>query len=92
MTDAMTIEKIYLNENLSLRDLALHLKADPNLISYILNSQLNKNFHDFVNHHRAPTGRECKNLLMGYYIEGEIDILGRCNKIVHQLYRYRTFS
>jgi AraC-like DNA-binding protein len=60
MTDAMTIEKIYLNENLSLRDFALHLKADPNLLSYILNSQLNRNFHDFVNQYRVE---EAKNKL-----------------------------
>lgn len=56
----MTLEKIYLNENLSLKELALHLKADPNLISFILNSHLSINFYDFVNRHRIE---EVKNKL-----------------------------
>ncbi len=60
MNDAMAVEKVYLNENLNLRDFALHLKSDPNLISFILNSALNKNFHDFVNHYRVE---EVKNKL-----------------------------
>jgi len=48
----MALEKIYLNENLSLREFALHLKADPNLISFILNNHLDNNFYDFVNRYR----------------------------------------
>ena len=48
----MALEKIYLNENLSLKEFALHLKADPNLISFILNSHLDNNFYDFVNRYR----------------------------------------
>jgi AraC-like DNA-binding protein len=56
----MALEKIYLNENLSLRDLALHLKADPNFISFILNSHLGCNFYDFVNRYRIE---EFKNKL-----------------------------
>jgi putative ABC transport system permease protein len=36
------------------------LKADPNLLSYILNSQLKMNFHDFVNQYRVE---EAKNKL-----------------------------
>jgi AraC-like DNA-binding protein len=48
----MALEKIYLNENLSLKEFALHLKADPNLISFILNNHLSINFYDFVNRHR----------------------------------------
>lgn len=56
----MTLEKMYLNENLSLKELALHLKADPNLISFILNNRLSINFYDFVNRHRIE---EVKNKL-----------------------------
>jgi AraC-like DNA-binding protein len=49
---AMALEKIYLNENLSLKEFAFHVKADPNLISFILNNHLNNNFYDFVNNYR----------------------------------------
>lgn len=56
----MTLEKIYLNENLNLKEFALHLKADPNLISFILNNHLNNNFYDFVNRYRIV---EVKNKL-----------------------------
>jgi AraC-like DNA-binding protein len=56
----MTVDKIYLNENLSLKEFALYLKADPNLISFILNSHLDNNFYDFVNSYRIE---EVKNKL-----------------------------
>jgi AraC-like DNA-binding protein len=56
----MEFEKIYLNETLSLREFALHLKADPNLISFILNNHLGGNFYDFVNRYRIE---EVKNKL-----------------------------
>jgi AraC-like DNA-binding protein len=60
ITDLMAVEKVYLNENLSLRDVALQLKSEPNLISFILNNHLNRNFYDFVNHYRIE---EVKNRL-----------------------------
>lgn len=60
ITQLMVLEKIYLNENLSLKEFALHLKADPNFISFILNSHLNNNFYDFVNRYRIE---EIKNKL-----------------------------
>lgn len=60
ITQAMTREKKYLNESLNLRELALHLKADPNLISFILNNHLDSNFYDFVNRYRVE---EVKNRL-----------------------------
>jgi len=56
----MAMEKIYLNENLNLREFALHLKADPNFISFILNNHLGGNFYDFVNRYRIE---EVKNKL-----------------------------
>ncbi len=56
----MAVDKIYLDENLGLKEFALHLKADPNLISFILNSHLHNNFYDFVNHYRIE---EVKNKL-----------------------------
>jgi len=60
ITQLMTEEKKYLNENLSLRELALNMKADPNLISFILNKHLGNTFYDFVNGYRIE---EVKNKL-----------------------------
>jgi AraC-like DNA-binding protein len=57
----MASEKIYLNENLNLKEFAFHLKADPNLVSFILNNHLGCNFYDFVNRHRIE---EVKNKLI----------------------------
>ncbi|MDN5202761.1 helix-turn-helix domain-containing protein [Fulvivirgaceae bacterium BMA10] len=48
----MDQDKMYLNENLSLRELAIKLNADPNLISFVLNNHMEKNFYDFVNSYR----------------------------------------
>ncbi|WP_281986996.1 helix-turn-helix domain-containing protein [Aquimarina aggregata] len=49
----MKINKIYLDENLNLKEFATLLKLDPNLISYILNTYLKSNFHDFINQYRV---------------------------------------
>jgi AraC-like DNA-binding protein len=45
---------------LLLAEFAFHLKADPNLISFILNNHLHNNFYDFVNAYRIE---EVKNKL-----------------------------
>lgn len=60
ITHLMEGGKMYLHENLSLRELASQLKADPNLISFILNKHLESNFYDFVNNYRI---QEVKNKL-----------------------------
>ena len=52
ITQLMAVEKVYLNESLSLKEFALRLKVDPNLISFILNNHLNSTFYDFVNRYR----------------------------------------
>lgn len=52
ITALMVVDRVYLNENLSLRDVAAKLDADANLLSYVINNYLNRNFHDFVNHYR----------------------------------------
>ncbi|MEJ1239335.1 AraC family transcriptional regulator [Chryseolinea sp. T2] len=52
ISQLMTGEKIYRQENLSLRELASQLKADPNLVSFVLNKHLNSSFYDFVNLYR----------------------------------------
>ncbi|MEL7424139.1 MAG: AraC family transcriptional regulator [Bacteroidota bacterium] len=49
----MLVDKMYLNENLSLKELAQQLTADPNLVSFVLNQHLKSNFHDFINRHRV---------------------------------------
>ena len=48
----MSREKLFLNENLSLKDVASALNVDQNLISHVLNSHLGKTFHDFINEFR----------------------------------------
>lgn len=53
ITQLMTREKLYLNEHLSLKDVAKRLNTDPNLVSFILNNHLGNNFHDFVNRYRV---------------------------------------
>ena len=60
ITQFMAGEKIYLNENLNLKDFAALVNSDPNLVSFILNNHFKKNFHDFVNHYRIE---EVKNKL-----------------------------
>ena len=48
----MTGKKLYLDENLSLKDVSAALSADPNLISYVLNNHVGKSFHDMINNYR----------------------------------------
>jgi len=57
----MKVDKIYLDENLNLKEFALHLKTDPNLISFILNNHLGSNFYDFVNRYRIEEVKEKLN-------------------------------
>ncbi len=45
-------EKIYLNPNLSLGDLALRLKSNTSVLSALINQSFRKNFNDFVNEYR----------------------------------------
>jgi len=60
ITKLMVEEKLYLNENLNLKEMASHLEADPNLISFILNNHLDSTFYDFINKYRI---QEVKNKL-----------------------------
>ncbi|GAA3634378.1 hypothetical protein GCM10022397_19990 [Flavivirga jejuensis] len=48
----MKKDKVYLDENLNLREFASLLNLDPNLVSFILNEHIKSNFHDFVNKYR----------------------------------------
>jgi TolB-like protein/AraC-like DNA-binding protein len=42
----------YLNPNLSLKELANHIKLHPNKLSWLLNAEYDKNFNDFINQYR----------------------------------------
>lgn len=46
-------ESPYLNPELSLRSLAGLIEIHPNQLSWLLNSQLHKNFNEFINHYRV---------------------------------------
>lgn len=48
----MVEDRLYLNESLSLRDLSSRLGIDQNLLSYILNTHLKKNFYEYINEYR----------------------------------------
>lgn len=49
----METEKLYLNPNLSLGDLAEALQTKPYLLTQLLNRVLQKSFNDFVNEYRV---------------------------------------
>lgn len=53
MNELMQIRKLYLIENLELRDLARELSQNPNLVSHILNTHFGVNFHEYVNRFRV---------------------------------------
>ena len=56
----MENEKPYLNNRLSLKDVAEYLNISVHHLSQVINEQLDKNFFDFVNDYRVT---EVKNLL-----------------------------
>lgn len=49
----MQNERLYLNPTLTLNELARHIAVSPKVLSQVLNNELNKNFHDFVNYYRV---------------------------------------
>jgi AraC-like DNA-binding protein len=51
-------EKIYLNPDLSLSDLAQRLKTNTSVLSQVINNGFDKNFNDFVNEFRVNTFKE----------------------------------
>lgn len=88
----MALEKIYLNENLNLREFALHLNADPNLVSFILNNHLGRNFYDFVNRYRIEEVKKKLNnpeykhfSLLGIALESGFNSKTTFNRVFKQI-------
>jgi len=60
LTNYMRNEKAYLNNELRIQDISISLKIPIHVLSYIINSELNQNFYDFINSYRI---KEVKNRL-----------------------------
>lgn len=54
---AMIQDGLYLDPNLSLQKLSLHVGALPNQISQTLNEQIGSTFFDFIAHHRIEAAK-----------------------------------
>ena len=52
LVDYMSTERPYLNNKISLRELASHLDLHPNKLSWLINERLEKNFSEFINDYR----------------------------------------
>lgn len=61
LTETMQEEKPYLNNTLTLPDLAEMVRTAPNYLSQVINEQLQMNFFDYVNSYRIETA---KNLII----------------------------
>ena len=48
----MKEDKVYVDNDLSINDLAGQLKVHPNYLSQVINQKEGRNFYDFVNHYR----------------------------------------
>ena len=61
MTGLMENEKMFADEDLSLKRLAYELSITPHQLSQLLNEKLNSNFNSFINHYRV---NEAKKMLI----------------------------
>ncbi|MCO7223750.1 AraC family transcriptional regulator [Pleionea sp. CnH1-48] len=59
LTLAMEEDKLYLNSELSLKQLAEHLQLNAKKVSHILNSRFDKTFYAFVNEYRIEAVKRC---------------------------------
>lgn len=76
LAQLMELEQPHLDPELNLAKLSRLMKAQPDLISEVLNSSLNQNFFDFINKYRIEEfklkclSKECKHLsIMGIAYE-----------------------
>jgi AraC-like DNA-binding protein len=60
LVEYMQNEKVYLNSELRMQDIAVNLEIPAHILSYIINTILNQNFYDFINQYRI---KEAKNRL-----------------------------
>ncbi len=60
---AMERDKLYRNQNVTLRNLSDHTRISENYLSQVLNETLAKNFYEFINHWRIKEA--CSLLLAG---------------------------
>jgi len=58
LSNLVNQEKLYLNADLSLNDLASKLEIHPNYISQIINEKENKTFYDYINTYRVNEFKE----------------------------------
>lgn len=56
--EAMMEQRAYLDANLTLNELAKHLKTNSSALSSIINQHFGKNFNDFVNEYRVEAFKE----------------------------------
>jgi AraC-like DNA-binding protein len=55
---AMTRDKLYRNQNVTLRQLSDNTKVSENYLSQVLNESLGRNFYEFINHWRIKDACE----------------------------------
>lgn len=53
LTKSMTQDQLYLDVDLTLRNLAKHINIHPNQLSWLINDQYKKNFKEFINTYRV---------------------------------------
>lgn len=58
LTSVMSAKKLYLNPDLTIKDLSEELEIHQKQLSQVINSQFDKNFYDFVNHFRIQEAKE----------------------------------
>ena len=51
-------ETPYLNPDLNLKSLAIHLNLHPNQLSWLINHEFGKNFNEFINHYRVEAFKQ----------------------------------
>ena len=62
LTTVLEKEKLYLNPELTIKDLADHLQTSAKVLSQVINQSFNKKFYDFINSYRCE---EVKAILHG---------------------------
>ncbi len=59
LNEKMLNERLFLNQELSLTDLARKLDVSPNQLSQVLNNHLNETFYEYINRFRIKHAVEC---------------------------------